>query len=253
MLEPDYPSLLESEQPLSESHRQNLDHRGYTLFESLIDEEWLGDLRKTFDRLVAFEGESLAKEHHQEEGALRIANLVNKGTVWEKVWCHPQILLAVHYVFENEFKLSSLNGREALKGGGAQPMHTDWKQARKDFPKCHVVNALWVLDDMDSSNGAPRVVPGSHLLKVAPSERMEDASLPHPDEKVLSCKAGSVVVFNAHLWHGGTRNQTGDRRRVLHDFFTLRKDTQQQNQKKWLTETTERRLTLPQKWLLDIC
>ncbi|WP_062260147.1 phytanoyl-CoA dioxygenase family protein [Endozoicomonas arenosclerae] len=252
MLGQDYLKAMGGCQPLSEVHQQSLDHQGFTLIESLIDDEWLEALREAFDRLVAVEGSHLAREHHQEAGAIRIANLVNKGTVWEKVWCHPLVLSVVHYVFKSEFKLSSLNAREALKGAGHQPLHTDWKKGRQDFPKVHVVNVLWALDDMDQSNGAPRLVPGTHLQSSEPGESMKNPLDPHPDEIQLSCKAGSVVVFNAHLWHGGTINQTGRRRRVLHDFFTLRQNQQQQNQKEWLTESTAQRLTPAQKWLLDV-
>ena len=46
-------------------------------------------MRRTIDMLVEREGENLAIEHHQEEGVTRVANLINKGTVWEKVWAHP--------------------------------------------------------------------------------------------------------------------------------------------------------------------
>ncbi|GAL29385.1 phytanoyl-CoA dioxygenase [Vibrio variabilis] len=65
------------------------------------------ELRDKFDQLVKKEGDQLAIEHHQEETVTRIANLINKGTVWEKVWSHPLVLDACQHIFKGEFKVSS--------------------------------------------------------------------------------------------------------------------------------------------------
>ena len=106
-------ALLGSEL-ISERVKHELDHDGYTILASIIDSEWLQDIRKTFDEIVIAEGESIAIEHHKENKVTRIANLVNKGTVWEKIWCHPYLMSIGKYIFDNDFKISSLNGREAL-------------------------------------------------------------------------------------------------------------------------------------------
>ncbi|MDD7909197.1 phytanoyl-CoA dioxygenase family protein [Pseudovibrio exalbescens] len=238
--------------PVSGKMREDLDQKGFTIIENVVDADWLEDMRRTFDSLVAREGENLAIEHHQEDGATRIANLVNKGTVWEKVWAHPLVLAACHHIFAGEFKISSLNAREALLGGGHQPLHADWKKPRPDFPKVHLVNSIWAIDDLSSENGAPRILPGTHLRPELPEDVLADVEAPHPDEVVFECPAGSVMIFNAHTWHGGTTNKTGARRRVLHGLYIDRQDTAQQEQQKWITAHTLSRLTPAQKWLLDV-
>ena len=50
----------------------------------------------------------------------------------------------------------------------------------------------------------------------------------------LIAPAGTVVVFNSHLWHGGTRNDSGRPRRALHSYFTRRANGQQLDQKKYI-------------------
>lgn len=60
---------------------------------------------------------------------------MNKGVIWEKVWAHPLILSACRYIFNGDFKVSSLNAREALYNGGHQPLHADWKSRARIFPK----------------------------------------------------------------------------------------------------------------------
>ncbi|AVR05640.1 phytanoyl-CoA dioxygenase family protein [Pluralibacter gergoviae] len=237
---------------LTAKMRDELDTLGYTVVEGVADAAWLAAMRERLDALVVEEGDNLAIEHHQEATATRIANLVNKGVVWEKVWCHPLILSACRYVFNGEFKLSSLNAREALRDGGHQPLHADWKRPRADFPKVHLVNTIWAIDDLSAANGAPRIVPATHLRRELPEEALADVDAPHPDEVIFEAPAGSVMIYNAHAWHGGTRNAEGSRRRVLHGLYIDRNDVAQQDQRRWLRPETAGRLTPAQKWLLDV-
>lgn len=245
-------SALGADLQLPEKIINELNNDGFTVIANIIEPDWLDDMRRTFDMLVDREGDQVAIEHHKEETATRLANLINKGTVWEKIWSHPLLLAACGHIFQDEFKVSSLNGREALLNGGHQVLHGDWKNPRPDFPKVHVLNSIWALDDLSKENGSPRIIPGTHNRPELPEDVLEDTSLPHPDEVILECPAGSVMIFNAHTWHGGTTNRTGTRRRVLHGYFTRRDDPQQQDQQKWITQATLKRLTPSQKWLLDV-
>lgn len=162
-----------------------LDTQGYIVVHNLIDADWLADMRSAFDALVKKEGDNLAIEHHQEQSATRIANLVNKCVVWDMVWAHPLILTVCRYIFQGAFKVSSLNTRGALRNGGHQPLHEDWKKARPDFPKVHLVNAIWAIDDLSAANGAPRIIPGTHLRPELPEAALADPASPHPDEVIF--------------------------------------------------------------------
>lgn len=237
---------------LTEKMKEELNTLGYTVVHGVADPQWLEAMRDLIDEIVEKEGDNLAIEHHQEATATRIANLINKGVIWEKVWAHPLILSACRYIFQGDFKVSSLNAREALLNGGSQPLHADWKKPRPDFPKVHLVNTIWAIDDLSAENGAPRIIPGTHLRPELPEEVLEDPEQPHPDEVVFAAPAGSVMIYNAHTWHGGTCNHIGSRRRVLHGLYIDRQDTPQQDQQRWLRPETASRLTPAQKWLLDV-
>ncbi|HIE9131254.1 TPA: phytanoyl-CoA dioxygenase family protein [Klebsiella variicola subsp. variicola] len=243
---------LGASQTLSAQMKHELDTLGYTVVHNVVDAQWLSEMRLLIDTLVEREGDNLAMEHHQEATVTRIANLINKGVIWEKVWSHPLILSACRYIFNGDFKVSSLNAREALYNGGHQPLHADWKKPRPDFPKVHLVNTIWAIDDLSAANGAPRIIPGTHLRPELPEEVLADPEQAHPDEIVFAAPAGSVMIYNAHAWHGGTRNREGSRRRVLHGLYIDRADTPQQDQRRWLTPETASRLTPAQKWLLDV-
>ena len=122
-----YLDALGANVALSPTMKQELDTLGYTVVHNVADAEWLAAMRTLIDAIVEREGDNLAMEHHQEATATRIANLINKGAIWEKVWSHPLILSACRHVFQGDFKVSSLNAREALFNGGHQPLHADWK------------------------------------------------------------------------------------------------------------------------------
>ena len=56
-------------------------------------------------------------------------------------------------------------------------------------------------------------------------------------------KAGTVVVMNAHAWHGGTDNRTDHPRRAMHVYYTRGDKPQQQYQKKWVRPEVQDRLS----------
>ena len=56
---------------------------------------------------------------------------------------------------------------------------------------------------------------------------MADRRDSHPGEVLLLAPAGTVVVFNSHLWHSGTLNRSSRPRRALHAYLTRRGNGQQ--------------------------
>jgi len=178
------------------------------------------------------------------------SGLVNKDPLFGVCFTHPRVLACIAYVLGG-FKLSSLNFRAALPGRGHQALHTDWGRpvAPGEYQVC---NSIWLLDDFTADNGATRVVPGSHRLGVPPRDAMPDPAAAHPGEVQLIAPAGTVVIFNSHLWHGGTRNRTGLPRRALHAYFTRRGNPQQLDQKKYIRPQTLARLSPPERFILDV-
>ena len=108
------------------SDRQQLQDQGYLILPGLIDSEFLADLRARTDELVAEEGSMAGSEFRQEEGAIRLANLVDKGEVFERVVSHPALLECIQAILGDRFKLSSLNFRSTNPfSKDAQPLHSD--------------------------------------------------------------------------------------------------------------------------------
>jgi ectoine hydroxylase-related dioxygenase (phytanoyl-CoA dioxygenase family) len=214
--------------------------------------ELLQALRSRVDQLFAEEGTRAGAEFKQEPNARRLANLVNKGEIFERAIATPRVLECVEQVLGPEFKLSSLNVRAADPFSDCgQPLHAD-SGAIADERGYWVCNSVWMLDDFTPENGAIRMVPGSHKWRRLPQDALADPAAPHPDEVILTGKAGTVVVMNAHMWHGATANRTSSQRRAMHAFYTRWDKPQQQYQKKLLSIEVQTRLSPALRKLLAL-
>jgi ectoine hydroxylase-related dioxygenase (phytanoyl-CoA dioxygenase family) len=237
---------------MTELEKQSLDRDGYIVLEGFMSGELLDVLRRRVEELFIEEGERAGSEFKQEPQSRRLANLVDKGEVFERAIAMPAVLERVAHVLGRQFKLSSLNVRSANPHSDwVQPLHAD-AGAVADEQGYWVCNTVWMLDDFTSENGAIRAVPGSHQWRKLPQQVLEDPKAPHPEEVLVTGKAGTVVVMNAHMWHGGTANRTAAHRRAMHAFYTRWDKPQQQYQKKLLQPEVQRRLSPELRKLLAL-
>jgi hypothetical protein len=220
-----------------------LDDAGWICLPGAMDDAFMEEIRAKVERLWEEEGENAGSEFRKEPGARRLANLVDKGEVFERVVSHPRVLEAVRHVLGGDFKLSSLNARSTHPWWPeCQPLHCD-AGAVGDDSGFSVCNTIWLLDDFTAENGATRIVPGSHRRRQLPQQALADPQATHPDEVLVLGQAGTVVVMNTHAWHGGTANRTGMPRRALHAFYTRGDKPQQQYQKTLLRSETQARIS----------
>jgi ectoine hydroxylase-related dioxygenase (phytanoyl-CoA dioxygenase family) len=211
--------------------RQQLGAHGYVLLENFMDAALLAELRQRILELFDEEGDRAGHEFKTEEHARRLANLVDKGDVFRRAIVLPDLLAAVRQVLGPDIKLSSLNARSAdPRTDVGQPLHVDMG-ALPDEKGYWVCNTVWMLDDFTAENGATRLIPGSHTWGTRPQDVLDDPMAPHPAEMLLTGKAGSVAVMNAHMWHGGTANKTQAPRLAMHGFYCRGDKPQQQYQK----------------------
>lgn len=251
---------------LTRAQREALERDGYFIVLDYFSADEVREMRAAYDdaasQAIVLDDLSI------EPGGVFLADLFNKSRAFDRcLGCKP--MLAAAHALMGEIRVSSLNGRDPCKGRGQQALHSD-------APRLHStdwrrVNTLIMLDDMSESNGATRVIPGSHkwpALNVseynqgdaspAPLTKDElalipaDPLAPHPDEVKISGTAGSVCVVNAHIWHGGTENRSGARRRVLHMSFGRRDVPPQEDQRKCLTRELKARTDTAQQYLLDV-
>jgi hypothetical protein len=253
---------------LTPDQKKQFDEQGFFIAENVFTPAEVEEMRNEYERLRGIEGKFGGHEVHIEPGAPRLSNLFNKSPAFDRCLTCKPTLAAAHYLL-GEIRVYSLNARNPEKGQGQQLLHSD-------VPRVHpsdwrVVNSMVMLDDMTLDNGPTRVVPGSHhwvtinvpdvnmaevkAIEVTPEDRKimpTDPYAPHPKEIKVTGKAGSVAVINGAIWHGGTRNDSGKSRRVLHLAIGRRDIPQQLNEREHLTQALWERASPSARFLLDI-
>jgi hypothetical protein len=71
------------------------------------------------------------------------------------------------------------------------------------------------LDDCDETNGALKVLPGSHRFGRLPAERITELRAQHP-EVICCASAGDALLMRPLLLHASSRSKSARHRRVLH-------------------------------------
>jgi ectoine hydroxylase-related dioxygenase (phytanoyl-CoA dioxygenase family) len=188
---------------LSASECTSLDKQGFAVFPRALSLACVARLR------VAFENPGGHGTQHVE-----ISESTPELATWREVTQHPTLLAAAHYILARPFRVRESHGRNPLPGFGQQGLHADWMPRSPGEP-FYVVTSILMLDDFTAENGATRVVPGSHLSLQPPPKPMAQPSAHHRDETIVTGSAGSLLVFNGHLWHSGRRNDSQGPRRAV--------------------------------------
>jgi ectoine hydroxylase-related dioxygenase (phytanoyl-CoA dioxygenase family) len=186
-----------------------IDERGYTILEAVVPEDLRAELTRAIDRTMGDARVAFGQNAFLGTHTRRIFNLLRRDQVFADVPLFPPVLELAEAVLDEGLLLSSLTAIEMHPGQAAQPYHAD--DGSIPLPRPHVpltCVAIWALTDFTEENGATRLVPGSHRAERAPQKGEE------PDGVVEACMpAGSVLVYNGSLWHGGGANRS-DRPRL---------------------------------------
>jgi hypothetical protein len=179
--------------PLDAEQAAALDREGYLLLRGAVPEAWRDSLRDAFDAGVGTPDQWSAPRAAGWRHAL-----VDLAPIVQRTCRLPALLAAGARLLGEPFFLCQVEGREPLRDNGHQPLHRDGLGQ-------NAVAALIFLDPYGPDNGATRLTP-RHLDRGEPDEAMA---------LVLAGEAGDILVFDADLLHGATRNVSGARRRSL--------------------------------------
>lgn len=195
--------------------RATLDAAGYLHLRAVVDAKAVGAMRAAWTEAMEVEPGAGPRGNNDGPGGL------DKDPVFAPCLQHPEVMAAVAHVLDGDVVLLGFRGREPRAGSGQQGFHVDAAQSVEPDRQM-LANAFWILDDMDEANGATRVIPGSHRLRRVPGRDLLQPHARHPDSVTLKASAGDVIVFSAHLWHAGSKNLSGARRRIAMAHFGRR-------------------------------
>ena len=220
----------------------------------------LDDYRKIIDELISKESWRGGWEGKEEfmkygkkfqDGATRLGNLFNKNNLFLELLFEENILKIVSIIMNYNFKIGGLDMREPIQGKGLQDFHMDWIPRKKETDKVENIVAMLYLDESNKENGALRIVPKSHKITGWINENLSDLTS-HPDEVTIEVKEGSIILFDGTLWHSGTKNINGKRRRVLYIDYRQKEIPQLLNQRIYLDDNTQSNLSYNEKFVLNL-
>ena len=160
-----------------------------------------------------------------EKGANRLKNLLAKDDCFRKLITIPDILYIANTILNENFKLSSIDMREPIKGTGWQGLHLDWKQRDTKHSPFFQCTAFILLDEVNKKNGPIRIIPRSHKELVDIKSVSDNFEKRNPEDhkvieeydlkyaKLLTGSEGDIILLNVNTFHGGTKNTNGERRR----------------------------------------
>ncbi|HWA60670.1 MAG TPA: phytanoyl-CoA dioxygenase family protein [Caulobacteraceae bacterium] len=221
-------------------HVETVRRQGYTIVENAIAPDLVAALNDALARLERDLGARPAGNLFEGARTVRIYNLLAYGAPFTDVPVHPAVLPIVEGVLDPGCLISSLSSIAIDPGETAQPIHADDQVIPLEKPHRPIVcNSMWALTDFTEENGATRLVPGSH--------RSQNPEYGGSYETIAAeMKAGSVLIWDGALWHGGGANRT-DRRRtgIAMNYcagFIRQQENQQLGLKPELVRTFEPRL-----------
>lgn len=203
-----------TDKTLGKAEKETLDKQGFLIVPGLLDKKTLEQLRASFERLVVEQEKENGQHARQTTGTRHVDNLAAHGPIFEAVFTQPKLLAAVRHILGDELRFGGLHGRDPLPGFGQQGLHSDAPPRQPGDPY-QVVTSLWTLDDFTLQNGATRLVPGTHVEYGLPPKETRQPGYKHPRQIFAVAPAGSVIIFNGHLWHSGTQNNSKGSRRAL--------------------------------------
>tara|TARA_A100001011_G_C14313127_1_gene846635 strand:- start:947 stop:1765 length:819 start_codon:yes stop_codon:yes gene_type:complete len=232
----------------------NLSKDGYTLIKKGISQKNISFLKRTVVKLF---NKNKNKKYKglpaRDKKDLRIYNLPKR----DKIFCDlisdynlEKILIKrlndkyYRWLPDNvpNYILNSFNARSS---GYALDLHIDSIIPFKGkYPLSYIV--LFVLEDMDSRNGATIVVPKSHLSGTYTNRKTNKA-------KVIKASAGDILILDSRTWHGTTENKTNKSRWLINAVFSIWSMKQQIDFPNTIPKKILNKLSNKQKQILGYC
>ena len=183
-----------------------IEAQGYTIIPDFVQPNEIAQIRHAFDTEVRItEMRAIGTDTGK---TLRAHNLLAKTRAVDYLFLDPRIRALIEGVLGPRVQINVTTLFNILPGETKQFLHQDdglWPIKR---PHPHFVcNALIALDDFDLENGATHIVPHSHSWH----DRPVDQSI---ETLQVTMRAGTMLMWEGGLWHGGGANTSKDRERL---------------------------------------
>lgn len=210
---------LESE---FDGYVEEIKRDGYTVLPDVLSEAELEEARAKLDRIYEVQLEELGGlEQLEAIGDVYVAGcLLAYDEFFLTLATKPRVLALVEHFLGDYFTLMMQNGIINVPQVGEEQNPSRW---HRDLGYQHFtssrplgITALYCLDDFREETGGTRVLPASHKAETFPSD---DYVRRHA--RSVEAPAGSAVILDVMVYHGGGHNRSQEVRRGVNNIYTL--------------------------------
>lgn len=209
----------EASDPLERS-AEELKWQGSTVLEEILSGDELDEARGRLDKVYE-------RQVEEEEGEPRLkeigeANLARMPLMYDdwflRLPTERRLLEFVRFVLGEYVILHLQNGiiNRPEETHHQASWHRDLPYQEWTSSKPLALGALFCIDDFSEETGGTLVLPGSHRMEVFPSRDYVSRF-----SRTVSAPAGSVIIFDAMLYHRAGENRSPRPRRAINHVFTI--------------------------------
>lgn len=193
---------------------------GYAVVDAGLSVAELDALRERFAALYEAEDRGKLGALRRAAGETELLRCpLARDSAFLALASNPRMLALCEVLIGPGFILNQQNG--VVNPAGAvsysqSPFHRDLPYQHFVSSRPLALNALFCLDPFTEENGATWVVPASHKEEAFPSEPVLRAQ-----RRQVSAPAGSFLVLDCMLWHGGGVNRSARDRRAVNHVYTI--------------------------------
>jgi len=176
---------------------------GAAIVESVLSGEEIDELAATVGAIEV--GHPLGRNPFEGERSHRLYSLIARGRPFERLAEHKVAVGVLDRLLQPNWLLSNCQSIRLYPGETRQPWHTDdaFYPIPRPRPFPLGISTIWAIDRFSAANGATELLPGSHRwVGRKPGARRDDRPA------TAEMAPGSVLVFDAALWHRGGANAT---------------------------------------------
>lgn len=206
-----------------EKHAEQILLDGYTVLENVLNERELEIARAKTDKIYERQIEELGDEGMLEK--IKDSNFARCLLAYDdffltKVAANQRVIEIINKVLGEHYILMLQNGiinkPYPEQNSNACAFHRDLNYQHFTSSRPLSLSALFCVDNFTKKTGATCVLPYTQKVEKCPSE-----SYIERNEKVVTAKAGSVIIFDSMMYHRAGRNTSDNVRRAINNMYVL--------------------------------
>lgn len=192
---------------------KHLEIEGYVMIPDLIPGDIVPKIRAELDRLP-----TVGTDYSENQRGCRDVHFTDSPHCIDLV-AHPAMIKFLRLLFGDELVCTSCMFALSRPGHPGIALHTDSQPYGSSIfgmqaSSPRLVRVLYYLDDLNPAKAPFKVIPHSHLSLHSDNNPYK-RYLSHPEEVMVTCKAGTAAIINQAVWHANFPNTSTEDRRLL--------------------------------------